>query len=639
MKLKALTWAGILLLALACHSVAVFGQDQSGGVESPFSIGFGARALGLGSAAVAFPDDPTAFLWNPAGMMVVEQRGMMMSLTTLFEGTQYNYIGYIHPTMRAGTLGIGVARIGTGGIRQTDFVRGVPTDLGEMEYWWGRLSLSYAMSPLKGLSIGATINMNRQVLGFYSTNGFGSDVGIHYGFHNESGLLKTLYLGVSVKNVISPSFKLGTVSEKVPNTMRFGLAKRIDLRGNLDRILLLFDVVRPEHQDMTYHAGVEYGWNRTIFFRGGFDRGELTFGGGLRYKNFQLDYASSRVGDPEFFPRSHRFSLVFYFGKSIPEQKRFEEERRMQDIQQRINTRLEADRQQQIAEGIQAGRESLNRSDYFNARLAFSRVLRLDENNREARTLLEQTTEAEEAYQTQREAELLRDGLAREKHQRDIDYINQRLTEGREAMDQGDLRQAIVTWRLALDRDPENQQVQQFIRQAEAQLEIEVNEGIARSRQLVRQENLSEAYKVLGRIKDQTIGHETLHNRVLREIQSLDRIVDFVTNYQEGVRLYSRGDYQAAARSLEKALALDPNHVDARERYRNALARAGGRKTEMTREVRELYNRGILFYRDERYEEALEIWQTALESDQQNVKILEAIDQAKKKIGIYKKKE
>ncbi|MDZ7261849.1 MAG: hypothetical protein ONB05_07065, partial [candidate division KSB1 bacterium] len=49
---------------------------QYGGTQSIFSLGVGARALGLGSACVALPQDPTTIYWNPAGLDFLEQKGI-----------------------------------------------------------------------------------------------------------------------------------------------------------------------------------------------------------------------------------------------------------------------------------------------------------------------------------------------------------------------------------------------------------------------------------------------------------------------------------------------------------------------------------------------------------------------------------
>ena len=206
-------------------------------------------------------------------------------------------------------------------------------------------------------------------------------------------------------------------------------------------------------------------------------------------------------------------------------------------------------------------------------------------------------------------------------------------------MAKGDFQKAIEKWQQALERDPENPQINTYIQQARTELSNEVNRMIARAKQLIRQENISEAYKVLGRAREQTEGNQELQNKVLREIETLDRIVDFITNYQEGVQRYGRGEYEAAAQFFKKALEFEPDHERAKELYRNSLARSKGKKTDMTQEVREKYSQGIRLYREGRYEEALKIWEEALALDPHNIRIVEAIDGAKRKIELYKKKE
>ena len=618
------------------YSPLIRAQQGEAGVESPFSIGVGARALGLGSAAVAFPADPSAFYWNPAGMAVVEQKSLSFSLTTLFEGTQYNFVGYVHPTIAAGIFGIGIERIGTGGIRHTENVRGMPVDMGELNYWWGKLTISYAATIIKGFTIGVNFNMNRQVLGFYSTNGFGADVGIHYAF-TQKGILKNLFVGCAIKNAFQPRLKLGTVTETIPYNIKAGLAKLIFFRKGKDRCLFLTDFDKGKYKKLKYHLGTEYTWNSLLSLRVGFNNGDITFGGGLRYNNFQLDYGTGRIADPAFFPRSHRFSLIFYFGKSVPEQKQQKEEEQRREIQRRLQKQMEANRQKRIKEALKAGKEYMDKGDYFNARLEFSRVLMEDRENAEAKRLLKLTTEKEQQLQRKREEELLKHDREKAKRQRDNAFVNKRFTEGLAAMEKGDFQKAIEKWKQALERDPTNPQIITYIKKAKIELSNEVNKLIARARQLIRQENLSEAYKVLDQAKSQTVGNPELHNKVLAQIKNLDRVVNFLSNYQEGVRRYEKGDYKNAARFFKNALQFDPNNTRAREFYRDSLARSQGKKQVMSEEVKKKYYRGISLYRDGHYEEALKVWKEALKLDPNNLKLLNAIEGVKKKIETYKK--
>ena len=89
---------------------------QEGGTTNIFTKGVGARQMGLGGAVVAYPTDPTTIFWNPAGLEYLPQKSFSIFYASFLEGTSYNFVGYVHPTLNIGTFGVGVSRIATGGI-------------------------------------------------------------------------------------------------------------------------------------------------------------------------------------------------------------------------------------------------------------------------------------------------------------------------------------------------------------------------------------------------------------------------------------------------------------------------------------------------------------------------------------------
>ena len=91
---------------------------QDGGTESTFSLGFGARAIGLGQAYTALAEDPTAVFWNPSGLEFINQQSATFFHTTLFDATHFDFLGYAYPTIDLGSFGFGIARIGIGDIEQ-----------------------------------------------------------------------------------------------------------------------------------------------------------------------------------------------------------------------------------------------------------------------------------------------------------------------------------------------------------------------------------------------------------------------------------------------------------------------------------------------------------------------------------------
>jgi len=627
--------ASLLAATVLIGSGMAQAQSGDGGTQSPFSFGMDARSFSLGNAAVAFPQDAAALFWNPAGMVVVDQKMMGLSMSTLFESTQYQYAGMIIPTLNSGTFGFGVARIGTEGIPRTEWHQGTIDLQGEMSYWWGRFSLAYGLEIYKGLSVGAGVEVDRMVLGDWSTNGFGLHGGLHYRFKGTSPLFRGLHLGLTVENIVSPQLSLGNDVSRVPYTLRLGAAKVVSL-SETNRWLFLADVEKPELGDMRYHVGTELMLSGLLAIRAGMNNGQLTFGGGLRYHNISIDYATGQLNDLGVLPWTHRFSLSFHMGATISERRAAIEASKRQEVESKFLERMEEDRQRRVREGVRAARDAFDKDDYFNARLLINAVLRDESDHVEARRLLTDIEAREQAYQAEREAALLREGRQQATQQRDIQFIRQRRNEASQAMEKGNVRGAIEAWELALARDPQDAVIRNSLDQARNRLGTVVTDLIAEARRLIRQEAISEAYKRLEMAKNQAQGNETLLLRVNSEIRNLDREVDFLHNYQNGEKLFNRGEYEKALPYLEAALRYKPSHQQATEMKEIARALKQGGKREMRDDVRVKYLQGIRLYRNGHYQEALEALQKALELDPTDATVLQTIRGVRKKLESIK---
>jgi tetratricopeptide (TPR) repeat protein len=636
----------VMSLGIILADAALFGQAGGSGVEDMFRIGTDSRTMALGNAAVAFPQDPSGFLWNPAGTVVVQQKSILFSHTTLFDDVQYQSVNYAHPTLSAGTFGLGVSRIGIGGIRRYEELgggngsTGIPIDMGEISYWWGKLTLAYGATLMKGFSLGTNFVVHRQVMGSFSSYGFGMDAGVHYRIRYEGSVLDNLYFGASMINALPARLKLGTQFETLPRTLRIGAAKIFYVRGNQDRLLFIVDREKGQFGKTLFHAGAEYAFQNTVFLRAGVDDGKMTFGGGLSLRYFQIDYATGRFGDdPAYFPRNHRFSLIFNLGRSIPEQRRLNEVKRQAEMQRRVDLEMAEARKNRIEAGLKAGKEFFDAGDYFRARLELGTVLKEDPENAEASGLLGQTNDRERAFQQEREQQLLSETRANESRQKDMAFVNQCFQEGVAFFEKGAYSKAIERWNQGLQRDPSNSQITNYISRTRDVMENEVQKRLGRARQLNREENQSEAYQVLREAKELAADSPKLTNDITAEMKNLDEKFGFLNAYQAGVQRYEKKDYASAAQFFQRALEIDPKNDKAKELFRNAQARAKGLTREMGRDTKEKYAQGLRLYQEGNYSGAVAVWEEAFKMDSTNVKILEAIQGAKARLNSYKKNQ
>lgn len=603
------------------------------GVESPFHIGVDAVTMACGKTGAAFLMIPSGFEMNPANLVLVDYRSVLFSHTVLFEDVQYHFLGYAHPTLNAGSFGFGFSRIGIGGIRHIEEIEGVPVDRGEIGYWWAKGTLAYGLPVYQSLSIGVAGVVHRQVLGTASSYGFGMDMGFHYTYRARNRLLDNTHLGLSLENLIPVRLRLGSQYETLPRAIRFGMAKRFIFSDTTSQCHFWIEGDYREKGELSLHAGIEYVYQNRIFLRAGLDHNKLTFGGGLRFQSFTLDYANARFGDAEFFPRTHRFSLTFFIGKSIPEQRKRLALERERETLERVQQEMEEERKRRIAEALSAGKNYLANGDFFSARIEFGRVLKEDPNHAEATQLLAQTIAHAEAFEKERETKLLQETQEKAARQRAIAFARQCYTEGLEFFDKGLYGKALERWRLGIQSDRTNTQLQNSITRTEALLKSEVQKSVSKARQLMTQDNFSEAYRILRSARDMVGEERDLLQQIMSEMKILDEKFGFMNAYEAGMQRYEKQDYQAAVEFFQRALELDPNNERVKEMYRNAVARAHGLTKEMSPEVKEKYRAGLRFYQEGNYKEALRIWEQALDLDPYNVKLLQAIDGARARLN------
>jgi len=247
--------------------------------------GAGARSLAMGGAYVALADEASGPYWNPAALTQIDEHQFLSMYAPFFEQTSYNFVSYVHPLGRRGTLGISDVLLHSGGYEEVHLTLG-PTGSKQTSIYKNALILSYANRVYKDISVGGSLKLLHERVMKYSGNGQGIDLGILYEPLDE------LNIGLALQNVIQPKVTL-----------------RDDLTADINKLV---------DEKAYFCGGIEVApWEKPdsslkrVDVRLGFNHLQsFTCGIGLKIKIFSMDYAfnSHEMGN------LHRFALTFSWG-------------------------------------------------------------------------------------------------------------------------------------------------------------------------------------------------------------------------------------------------------------------------------------------------------------------------------------
>lgn len=359
---KVLALALVLSFGMAGASLGTITKVGTSGAQF-LKIGVGARALGMGEAFVAVANDASALYWNPGGVSRLNRPEIIFNHTKWVADISEEYLGYIQPLGRSGTLGFQVSLLTMGAMQATtqddpstsyreDEGEGLPTfsanDLAA--------GITYAHNFTDKFSLGVSMKYIRESIWEMSANGVGVDVGTLY----YTGW-KSVKLGMALTN-FGPNMQYGgsnllgliqaqsgagwpytlqTTAYPIPLTFRVG-ASFDPLNKGMHHVTIAMDLLHPNDGTEKFSGGVEYTWNNFASLRAGykydpdaFEKTTITTsdgvsrtikanksnldnfsaGAGINYKlkgtmTAKLDYAYTNMG---YLESAHRFTLGLGF--------------------------------------------------------------------------------------------------------------------------------------------------------------------------------------------------------------------------------------------------------------------------------------------------------------------------------------
>ncbi len=613
-------------------STGLFAQNGQGGTESNLSQGFGARAFSVGRAFTAIANDPTAVFWNPAGLEYVYQQSATFFHTSLFEGTNYDFLGYAFPTLNLGTFGLGIARIGVGGINQRDFLN---TDLGTFSWEEYHGFFSYAKLLPYDLSAGLTVRVVRRAWngladqGNLVDMGVGMDMGLMYRpqvFTNI--LLRDWTLGLNIRNLFPPQVKEGDAIDEFPLTVRLGILRRIYFKGGGNHLNVMVDFDYSQNRDLIIHFGTEYRFRDFAMIRVGMDGTQPTFGAGMKYSIFQIDYAFTASPYSNVFNNVHRFSVSFNFGPTRDDLFKLAEAKRKEAEERLIAQIREADRQKMIKEHLTKGDDFFKKGQYLDAIVEYQQVLSLDAFNQKAKVMLDSADVMLQKRLDEDRQKAVQAALDKERAESDRKFIQEHFEKGRMYLDKNQFTQALMEFNLALERAPNDATILDAISTTKRRLNEELNRLVTKIREEFRKGNYSEALRLVGEAR--LLGGD--NQALQKEIDTLSQRIKLQETIQRGLSFFEVGEYDLALKVFEEALKINPQNELVKQYYEKARMESRSIQEELDPRAEQKFLQGVEMFVKGKYQQAITIWEEILKDYPYNKKVLQAIENARERM-------
>jgi hypothetical protein len=266
----------LIVISLLIFSQS-FGQELSGIAGSFVDIGFGTRAVGMGSAFTAQADDASAIFWNPSGLTSVENTNIEFAYSKQMQIIPYGTASAAISINENSGIGVGVIYSGDEALKEQTFMLGYGHRFGNLS---AGISLKYRYASFGNNGFNendyiifdpSEIEAGRLNQVFGTGSGFGVDVGLMYHLYNY------LNFGIVVKDAFAPvnwnsdnnsteNKPEGSYSESIPTELVLGVSIN-PIHGLIINSDYKPNILRETSQK--FYFGAEYMLLDIISFRAG----------------------------------------------------------------------------------------------------------------------------------------------------------------------------------------------------------------------------------------------------------------------------------------------------------------------------------------------------------------------------------
>lgn len=280
-----------------------------------------ARAAGMGEAFTAVSDGTYGIYYNPAGLPSVMGFEAQYTHINWFQGMYYEFLSIVTPVPYTdwGRLGFAFAWFQVDEMNRTTELSGAElADLDNVNFGshvTGTFSphdfsviLAYGLDIKENFAAGASLKYTGQSIDTYYGSNLTADIGFMYKTYLEKHFLRA---GLTIANLGS-DLKMKDTGFEPPKILKLGVSDQFELFSG--KLLVAGQAVLQVDYDSLFSIGAEYWLMNFAAVRLGWKFGafnHLTLGAGIKYSNFEFDYAF--MGYDEL-GSTHRFSLLYAWG-------------------------------------------------------------------------------------------------------------------------------------------------------------------------------------------------------------------------------------------------------------------------------------------------------------------------------------
>jgi flagellar motor protein MotB len=276
----------------------------------------------MGEAYTSLSEGTSGLYYNPAGIAAAACFEAQFSHINWFQSINYEYLAFVAPSplIDNAKIGLALALFLPGGITKTNSLisydpsyldsYSATTQFNDKFYPYDlSVILGYGMNISPSFSAGFRLKYVSQNIDAYSGSNGTAGIGFLYKYSLNGN---DLSFGLDLDNIEWSRISLYTKSFDSPIIFNAAISDSIKLWFGTFIAAVQSEI--PSDYENVYSAGVEYWFYDMFVLRLGYEAGaynQPTFGAGVKYRDFEVDYAYINYAD---LGSTQRISLVYSWG-------------------------------------------------------------------------------------------------------------------------------------------------------------------------------------------------------------------------------------------------------------------------------------------------------------------------------------